>query len=66
MSKSIEEIVSERNTAWTVSEVMELLHLGKSTVYEMATEGKLKTFRFGSAIRFCPRSLEEYVRQNAM
>ena len=45
----------------TVSEVMELLYVGKNTVYRLLQEGELRGFRIGKTWRIPKACLEEYI-----
>ena len=49
------------NDVLTVSEVMDLLYIGKNTVYRLLQEGDLKGFRIGKSWRIPKVSLEEYI-----
>ena len=45
----------------TVSDVMELLYVGKNTVYRLLQDGELRAFRIGKAWRIPKSSLEEFI-----
>ena len=45
----------------TVAEVMELLYVGKNTVYRLLQDGALKGFRIGKTWRIPKFCLEEYI-----
>ena len=45
----------------TVAEVMELLYVGKNTVYRLLQDGALKGFRIGKNWRIPKFCLEEYI-----
>ena len=45
----------------TVAEVMELLYIGKNTVYRLLQEGELRGFRIGKTWRIPKSRLEEYI-----
>ena len=46
---------------YTVQQVAEILQICKDTVYDLVSEGKLKSVRFGKSIRIPERFLEEYL-----
>lgn len=45
----------------TVAEVMELLYVGKNTVYRLLQDGELRGFRIGKSWRVPKAYLEEYI-----
>lgn len=47
----------------TVSDVMELLYVGKNTVYRLLHDGELKAFRIGKTWKIPKSSLEEFILQ---
>jgi len=50
--------------AITASEVAALLSVSPITVYKMAKAGRMPSFRVGTAVRFDPRALAEWLREN--
>jgi excisionase family DNA binding protein len=48
--------------AITASEVAALLAVSPITIYKMAKAGRLPSFRIGTAVRFDPRALAEWLR----
>ena len=47
----------------TVDEVMEILYLGKNTVYSLLRSGELKGIRFGRAWRVPKESIKEMIEK---
>ena len=47
----------------TVDEVMEILYLGKNTVYELLRSGELEGIRFGRAWRVPKESIKELIEE---
>lgn len=47
----------------TPREVMELLYIGKNTLYKLLNSGELKGFRVGRQWRVCREALIEFCRQ---
>ena len=45
----------------TVADVMELLYVGKNTVYRLLHEGELKAFRIGKTWKIPKACLEQYI-----
>jgi excisionase family DNA binding protein len=52
--------------AITASEVAALLAVSPITVYKMAKAGKMPSFRIGTAVRFDPSAIAEWLRGNAL
>jgi excisionase family DNA binding protein len=52
--------------AITASELAELLAISPITVYKMAKAGRLPSFRVGTAVRFDPRAVAQWLRGNAI
>lgn len=52
---------SEYNEIMTVTDVAEVLYIGRNTVYELLNTGVLKGFRIGKTWRIPKISLEEYI-----
>lgn len=48
---------------YTVSEIAEMLGIGKSTAYKLVEQGSFKTVRIGSAIRISKKSFEEWLEE---
>jgi excisionase family DNA binding protein len=52
--------------AITASELAELLAISPITVYKLAKAGRLPSFRVGTAVRFDPRAIAQWLRGNAV
>jgi len=50
--------------ALSVLELAELLGFGKSTIYDMASRGRIPCLRFGASIRFDPAVIAAWVREH--
>lgn len=48
----------------TPREVMDLLYIGKNTLYKLLSSGELKGFRIGRQWRVCKRSLKKFTEQD--
>ena len=49
----------------TVEDVMELLYVGKNTVYSLLQSGELKGFRLGRSWRIPRESLTKFIMEKA-
>jgi len=47
----------------TVEEIMEILYLGKNTVYDLLRSGELKGIRFGRVWRVPKESIKEMIER---
>jgi excisionase family DNA binding protein len=45
-------------------EVARRLGMSRSNVYHLATVGSLLSIKFGKAVRFDPKDVEEYIREH--
>jgi excisionase family DNA binding protein len=61
---SLPQQIVEIRGAITASEVAALLSLSPIPVYKMAKAGRMPSFRVGTAVRFDPRALAEWLREN--
>lgn len=48
---------------WTISQVCQALHLGRTKVYELIDEEHLPVRRFGRAVRVSPLELQRWLEQ---
>jgi len=63
-SFSLPQRIEGIRRAITASEVAALLSISPITVYKMAKAGRMPSFRVGTAVRFDPRALAEWLREN--
>ena len=54
-------MLSNYDDILTVSEVMDILYIGKNTVYQLLASGHLKGFRIGKSWRIPREFLIEYI-----
>lgn len=47
----------------TVEELMELLHIGKSTVYQLLDSGEIRAFRIGRKWKIPKEAVCEYIQR---
>ncbi len=45
----------------TVSDVSDILYIGKNRVYELLSSGQLKAFRIGKVWKISKKSVEDYI-----
>ena len=50
---------------FTAQEIMEILFVGKNTVYELLNSGELKGFRIGKTWRVTKESLENFISERS-
>jgi excisionase family DNA binding protein len=50
--------------ALTATELAAFLAISPITVYKMAKTGRMPSFRIGTAVRFDPRKIAEWLREN--
>ena len=62
---SLPQRIEKIKHAMTAREVAELLAVSPITVYKMAKAGNLPNFRIGTAVRFDPREVAEWLRGSA-
>ncbi len=56
------QILESRQKALTVREVVELLGVSKTHIYEMVADGRLPSFRLGRSIRIDASDIAELLR----
>lgn len=56
--------MSEKNL--TTSEVADELNCARSFVYKLVSDGKIRHFRAGNAIRIPESALREFIEQNTV
>lgn len=49
----------------TIEEIMELLHIGKNTAYQLLENGEIKAFRIGRKWKVEKNAVYEYIREKA-
>jgi excisionase family DNA binding protein len=49
--------------ALTASELSKILAVSPITLYRLAKAGRIPSFRIGSAVRFCPKSIADWLRE---
>jgi excisionase family DNA binding protein len=49
--------------ALTARELGRILSVSPITLYKLAKAGRIPSFRIGSAVRFCPKSVADWLRK---
>jgi excisionase family DNA binding protein len=49
--------------ALTASELSKILAVSPITLYKLAKAGRIPSFRIGSAVWFCPKSIADWLRR---
>ena len=58
---SLIEQLKSMNRALTVKELANLLHLGKTVIYDMVRRGAIPSMRFGYTVRFDPHEIADWL-----
>lgn len=61
MAEKTHEIFSKYNDVVTVEDVMEMLHLGRVTVYSLLKSGRIHTLRVGKKYVIPKKSVIDYL-----
>ena len=48
----------------TVKEVVELLKIGRTTLYRYMENGKIKYYKFGKSVRFKKSDIEKFIEEH--
>ena len=62
---TIAEHIFKAGHALTASELAEILNVSPAFLYRLAADGKLPSFRLGSAIRFDPAAVAAWLRKES-
>jgi excisionase family DNA binding protein len=58
----LDDLIESQKSALTVTEVAEMLHVSRRLIYQLVTIGEIPHFKVGSAVRFEPHRLAEWLR----
>ena len=61
-----DNILLEYTDILTVGDVMEILDVGKSTLYDLLRRGDIECFRIGNRYKICKQSLIDYLNGKAV
>jgi excisionase family DNA binding protein len=62
-SRSLPEQLEKMAHALTAKNLAQLLQVSEVTIYKLAKAHKLPSFRIGTAVRFDPRAVAQWLRQ---
>ena len=62
LTKKIAKVSRDRG-AMTAKEVAQMLGISPKTVFKLARKGRIPSFRVGTAVRFEPRLVIDWLRQ---
>jgi len=60
---SLSERLENVGHALTASELSKILAVSPITLYKLAKAGRIPSFRIGSAVRFCPKAVADWMRR---
>jgi excisionase family DNA binding protein len=60
---SLQECLAEYRRALTVKDISDLFSIDDETVYEQAKKGTIPSFRIGTAVRFDPKAISDWLKQ---
>ncbi|MDF2945297.1 MAG: yvgK [Herbinix sp.] len=54
----------ERNKALSTQQVAEILHVSKSTIYDLIRKGEIKSYKVGRKVRFTQDDVDDYISKS--
>ena len=63
---TLPEKIERIDHAMTVTEISDLLNLGKTAIYEMTRRGAIPFYRLGGSVRFDPDAIAEWLRTHSI
>jgi len=60
---SLPEQIEQIQHAMTARQVAVILNVSPVTIFKHAKAGRIPSFRVGTAVRFCPRTLAAWLRR---
>jgi excisionase family DNA binding protein len=61
--RDLVSVVASSDVAWTVSKLAKLLSLSSRALYDLVQSGSLPAYKIGTAIRLCPASTADWLRE---
>jgi len=55
--------IERTDHALTALELSKLLNMSKVTIFKHAAAGRIPSFRIGTSVRFCPKRVADWLRQ---
>jgi excisionase family DNA binding protein len=62
-SSGLIEMIENAPRALTAQELAEFLHVSDMTIYQFAKAGSIPSFRVGNSLRFDPKALANWLRE---
>lgn len=62
---TIADKIEKFGRALTAEDLATLLSVSKVTIFRLAAQGRLPSFRVGSCVRFCPRAVALWLRSRS-
>jgi excisionase family DNA binding protein len=59
----LEELIESRKSALKVEEVAQILSVSQRLVYQLVAVGEIPHFKVGSAVRFEPKALSDWLHE---
>lgn len=61
-SQTLADQIEHTGHALTAADLAVLLTIAKATIFKMAKQGRIPCFRIGTAVRFDPHSVAQWLR----
>lgn len=61
--KSIRQLLAEYKRALTTEELASILAVDPRTIQRRAKSGSIPSFRVGTSVRFCPKTMADWLTQ---
>jgi excisionase family DNA binding protein len=58
---SVRDHIAKHHRAMTANELAEILNVSPITIYKQAKAGLIPSFRVGTAVRFSPREVADWI-----
>ncbi len=62
-TSTLADQIEKTGHALTADELGAILAVSRITVFKMAKQGRIPNFRIGTCVRFCPRTVAEWLRR---
>ncbi len=63
MNLSLADRLEQHENALTAAELAKLLNMFRITIFKKAKAGRIPSFRIGTSVRFCPKSVADWLRR---
>jgi excisionase family DNA binding protein len=62
-SLTLADRIAQTGHALKADELARLLSVSRITIFKQAKAGRIPCFRIGTAVRFCPKTIAEWLRR---